>query len=111
MIILLLQLNVFCRHRLCVSSKTPDASNLGPKVAGVVFELRDCLLALSDDLLLHPSDVPFLQNLKNAKLIYDECQKLRKKLNRKMRQAMVVFDPATSSCEIYIIEHSAEVVP
>ena len=71
--------------------KNTGCFKFGPHSAGLVFELRDCLLALSNDLLLQPSDVQFLQNLKNAKLIYDECQKLSKKLNRKMKQAIQVF--------------------
>ena len=59
--------------------------------AGLVFELRLCLLALSSDLSLQVSDLQFLNNLPNAKLIFDETQKLNGKLAQKMRQAIAVF--------------------
>lgn len=59
--------------------------------AGLVFELRLCLLALASDLFLHESDLHFLNSLPNAKLIFDETQKLNGKLAQKMRQAIAVF--------------------
>ena len=59
--------------------------------AGLVFELRLCLLALASDLSLHKSDLHFLNSLPNAKLIFDETQKLNGKLAQKMRQAIAVF--------------------
>ena len=59
---------------------------------GLMFELRLCLLALSQDLSLRISDLQFLTNLPNAKIVFNEIQKLNEKLTRKMRQAIVVFN-------------------